>query len=112
MENALFHKPALQPLEDTRPSLFDLWKQHQFQSGLLTFKAKVPPGTVHAMLCNKPVARDHARKILAALSELAQTQYTLQLVAVVTIEDSNMKQCTPSQHTTVQEMSKSKVYHE
>jgi hypothetical protein len=80
-------KVELRPLADTRPSLCDLWNKHKFHSGMLTIKAKVPPGTVQAMLRNQPVAREHAEKILAALSELVHKDYTLQSVSTVTTEE-------------------------
>ncbi len=87
MNTALFRKTALLPLTDQRPSLFDLWTLHHFQSGALTIKAKVPPGTVQAMLCSQPIAREYAQRILTALSEFVHKDYTLQSVYAVTIEE-------------------------
>ena len=80
-------KVELRPLADTRPSLYDLWTLHTFHSGMLTIKAKVPPGTVQARLGNQPVAREYAQRVLAALSELVQQEYTLESVSIITTEE-------------------------
>ena len=82
MQTTVFRKTAILPLVDGRPSLFDLWSRYKFHSGMLAIKAKVPPGTVQAMLCNQPIPRDFARNILIALSELVHKDYTLQSVYV------------------------------
>jgi hypothetical protein len=87
MEAPVFRKTALLPLIDRRPSLFDLWTLHKFHSGALAIKAKVPPGTVKAMLSNQPIARDDAQKVIAALSSLVQREYTLQSVSLATLEE-------------------------
>lgn len=83
-------KPVLKLLAeaDHRPSLYDLWVLHKFDSGTLTMKAKVPPGTVQAMLRNQPISRDHAQRILAALSALLhkKEEYTLQSVYVALVD--------------------------
>ena len=79
------HKVELIP--DRRPSLFDLWSKHKFHYGMLAIKAKVPPGTVQAMLCNQPISWEHAQKILTALSELVQKEYTLESIYAVTTEE-------------------------
>jgi hypothetical protein len=78
---------AVAPLQGVPPSLFDLWTMYQFNSGVLNIKAGVPPGTVQAMLCNQPVHRSEAQKVLAKLSLLLHKECTLSTVYVALIEE-------------------------
>jgi hypothetical protein len=80
-------KVALLPLEDRRPSLYDLWTMYKFNTGMLAIKAKVPPGTIQAMFGNQPVHRREAEKVLEQLSALLHKEYTLQTVYVVLVAE-------------------------
>jgi hypothetical protein len=79
---------ALLQIEDRRPSLLDLWNLYRFHSDQLAVEAKVPLGAVQAMLCNQPIPRDYAQKILDTLSALLHKKvgYTLQSTYVALAE--------------------------
>jgi hypothetical protein len=70
------------PLQAHCPSLFDLWTMYQFHCGTLAILAKVPPGIVQAMLCNQPISRHDAQKVLEKLSALLHKELTLSTVYV------------------------------
>jgi hypothetical protein len=77
----------LVPLQAHCPSLFDLWSTYRFHSGTLAILARVPPGTVQAMLCNQPIPRHEAQKVLEKLSALLHKEFTLSTVYVALIEE-------------------------
>jgi hypothetical protein len=77
----------LVPLQANHPSLFDLWTMYRFHSDTLATAAKVPLGTVQAMLCNQPVHRDEAQKVLDSLSALLHKELTLSTVYVALIKE-------------------------
>jgi hypothetical protein len=74
MATTLFRRIALLPIDpptqlhansthtEQRPTLFKLWRRYKFNTGILAIKARVPPGTVNAMLENHPVPRIEAEK--------------------------------------------------
>jgi hypothetical protein len=75
------------PLQANCPSLFDLWTMYQFHCDTLAILAKVPPGIVQAMLCNQPISRHDAQKVLEKLSALLHKEFTLSTVYVALIEE-------------------------
>jgi hypothetical protein len=77
----------LVPLQGNCPSLFDLWTIYQFHSGQLAIAARVALHTVQAMLCNQPVDREEAQKVLEKLSALLRKEFTLETVYVALIEE-------------------------
>jgi hypothetical protein len=77
----------LVPLQANCPSLFDLWTIYQFHTGTLAILAKVPPGTVQAMIYNQPIPRNEAQKVLEKLSALLHKEFTLSTVYVALIEE-------------------------
>jgi hypothetical protein len=78
---------TLVPLQASCPSLFDLWSIYRFHSGTLAILARVPPGTVQAMLCNQPIPRHEAQKVLEKLSTLLHKEFTLETVYVALVEE-------------------------
>jgi hypothetical protein len=70
------------PPRDSRPSLLDVWANCRFEPSLLACEAKLSEEVVQAMLCNKPVTKEDAEKVLAQLSTLLQKDYSLNTVSV------------------------------
>ncbi len=68
--------------EDKRPSLYDLWMTYKFQPHTLAILVEVPDETINAMICNIPVKRDVAKKVLEQLSTLIHQECTLETVYV------------------------------
>lgn len=99
MATTLFRRIALLPIDpptqphansthtEQRPTLFKLWRRYKFNTGILAIKARVPPGTVNAMLENHPVPRIEAEKVLGALSALLREGFTEQSVYVALISE-------------------------
>jgi hypothetical protein len=63
-----------------------VWTSYHFEPSLLACKAEVPEETVQAMLCNKPVTKEDAEKVLAQLSTLLHKDYSLNTVYVSLVE--------------------------
>ncbi len=68
--------------EDTRPTLFDLWKKHQFRVAELAAMTELPEETINATVCGIAVKRDVAEKVLAQVSRLVHRECTLETVRV------------------------------
>jgi len=64
------------------PSLLDLWMSYHFDLQTLAVQADVAQSTVQAMLCNQPIDRAEAEKILTQLSTLLHKDYRLDTVSV------------------------------
>jgi hypothetical protein len=60
---------------------------YQFHSGALVTLAKVALHTVEAMLCNQPIPRNDAQKVLDSLSALLHKELRLSTVYVALIEE-------------------------
>lgn len=67
---------------DTRPYLFDLWKEHHFDTLMLAVASGVSPQAVRLMLRYETVSRTEAGKVLFTLSQLLHQNYTLETVRV------------------------------
>jgi hypothetical protein len=74
-------------MPDRRSALFDLWTSYRFQLDTLAREAKVSQDTVTAMLCNKPVAKDEAKKVLLQLSTILHQECSLSTVYVSLVEE-------------------------
>lgn len=64
-------------------SMRELRTLHAFHSDTLAYRASVPEASVVAMLNNLPVTKEHAEKVLLALSRQTGRHYTLANVAVI-----------------------------
>jgi hypothetical protein len=67
---------------DLRPRFIDLWRKHHFRSDTLAAMAEVPEETILTMFRDEAVEESVATSVLAALSRLTDSEYTLNTVRV------------------------------
>ena len=67
---------------DLRPRFIDLWARHRFRSDRLATMAKVDEETILMLFRGEAVSEEVATAVLAALSCLLETEYTLDTVRV------------------------------
>jgi hypothetical protein len=72
---------------DTHPSLFDLWKKHQFRVAEIAAMTELPEEDLQAMVCGIAVKRDVAEKVLAQVSRLIHRECTLETMRVPIAEE-------------------------
>jgi hypothetical protein len=79
---------VIEPLQGTKPSLFDLSFDYPFETDILNMQAGVPAGTVFAMIGNQPIPKEQAQKVLEKLSQIFNKEFTLETVYVALEEDA------------------------
>jgi len=72
------------------PTFADLYTRYKFNPTTLAIQAHVWPDVVDKMLTDQPVSKDHAIKVLFALSFRVGAAYTLHNVSVVLEEETHV----------------------
>lgn len=70
---------------DRRPVFFDLWKEHHFNTSVLSHQAHVPESVIVSMLRHQSVPRGDAARVLKVLSHHLHQTLSLDTVRIPTI---------------------------